>query len=132
MSANLLIRPDESHDQESLESLSSAPERKRFAPQIAFVQARLAPERFLGLQLTAGATLLIGASWLFGGIAEDVVSGDHLTVIDVQLTQWFHAHSTAPVTQAMLIFTHLHDPLPVTLYVVVLAVYLAWRRNCTG
>ena len=103
--------------------------RRRFAPQIAFVQARLAPQSYLGLQLTVGAILLIGASWLFGGIAEDVVHGDPLTVIDLQVAQWFHAHSTALVTRAMLILTHLHDPLPVTLYVVLLAAYLAWRHN---
>ncbi|MBC7704741.1 MAG: bifunctional DedA family/phosphatase PAP2 family protein [Rhodoferax sp.] len=103
--------------------------RRRFAPQVAFVKARLAPQSYLGLQLTVGAILLIGASWLFGGIAEDVVHGDPLTVIDLQVAQWFHAHSTARVTQAMLILTHLHDPLPVTLYVVLLAAYLAWRHN---
>ena len=103
--------------------------RRHFAPQIAFVQARLAPQSYLGLQLTAGAMLMIGASWLFGGIAEDVVTGDPLTVIDLQVAQWFHARSTALVTQAMLIFTHLHDPLPITLYVALIAAYLAWRRN---
>ena len=103
--------------------------RRRFAPQIAFVQARLAPQSYLGLQLTVGAILLIGASWLFGGIAEDVVHGDPLTVIDLQVALWFHAHATALVIQAMLILTHLHDPLPVTLYVVLLAAYLAWRHN---
>ena len=103
--------------------------RRRSAPQIAFVQARLAPQSYLGLQLTAGAMLLIGASWLFGGIAEDVLTGDRLTVIDLQVAQWFHAHSTALVTQVMVIFTHLHGPWPVTLYVALIAFYLAWRRN---
>lgn len=81
------------------------------------------------MQLTAGATLLIGASWLFGGIAEDVVTGDPLTVIDLQVAQWFHAHSTALMTQIMLILTHIHGTVAVTLYVALLAAYLAWRRN---
>jgi len=35
----------------------------------AFIQARLSPHSYLGLQLTLGALILIGASWLFGGIA---------------------------------------------------------------
>ena len=38
---------------------------------------------YLGLQLTAGALALIGATWLFGGVAEDVVHGDPLILIDV-------------------------------------------------
>ena len=103
--------------------------RHRFAPQIAFVQARLSPKSYLGLQLTVGAIVLMGASWLFGGIAEDVVSGDPLTVIDLQVAQWFHAHSTALMTQVMLIVTHIHGPLPVMLALVLIAAYLAWKRD---
>ena len=38
---------------------------------------------YLGLQLTAGALALICATWLFGGVAEDVVHGDPLILVDV-------------------------------------------------
>ena len=103
--------------------------RQRFAPQISFLQARFSPTSYLGLQLTAGAVVLTGASWLFGGIAEDVVTGDPLTVIDVQVSQWFHAHAHPLLTQVMLIVTHLHGPAAVTLAVVLIAAYLAWKRN---
>jgi membrane protein DedA with SNARE-associated domain/membrane-associated phospholipid phosphatase len=103
--------------------------RQRFAPQIVFVQARLSPTSYLGLQLTLGAMSLIGASWLFGGIAEDVVSGDPITVIDVQVAQWFHAHATASMTQVMLVVTHGHGPLAISLATVVIAAWLAWKKN---
>jgi membrane-associated phospholipid phosphatase len=103
--------------------------RLRLAPQLAFVQARLAPGSYLGLQLTLGALALLGASWLFGGIAEDVLTGDPLTLVDVQVAQWFHAHATAPVTRAMLVLTHLHDPSSVLAAVLLLALALAWRRD---
>lgn len=83
----------------------------------------------LGLRLTIGALILIGASWLFGGIAEDVVTGDRLTIIDLRVAQWFHAHSTPLLTHAMLAVTHIHDPIPVTVAAVLIAVYLAWKRN---
>ena len=43
---------------------------------------RFSPQGYLGLHLTIGVLLLIGASWLFGGIAEDVMTGDPLTVTD--------------------------------------------------
>lgn len=103
--------------------------RLRVAPQIAFIQARLSPDGYLGLQLTMGALVLIGASWLFGGIAEDVVSGDPLTIVDLQIAQWFRVHSTPALTQVMLAITHIHDPIPVALAVVAAAVYLAWKRD---
>ena len=38
---------------------------------------------YLGLQFTAGALALIGATWLFGGVAENVVQGDALILVDV-------------------------------------------------
>jgi membrane-associated phospholipid phosphatase len=103
--------------------------RLRLAPQLAFIQARLAPGSYLGLQLTLGALALLGASWLFGGIAEDVLTGDPLTLVDLQVAQWFHAHATAPVTRAMLVLTHLHDPSSMLVAVLLLALVLAWRRN---
>ncbi|MFC5520557.1 bifunctional DedA family/phosphatase PAP2 family protein [Polaromonas jejuensis] len=102
--------------------------RVRFASQIAFIQARLSPRGYLGLQLTTGALVLTGASWLFGGIAEDVVSGDPLTLVDWRVAQWFHAHTAPRLTQAMLAVTHIHDPIPVTVAAMLVAVYLAWKR----
>jgi undecaprenyl-diphosphatase len=75
--------------------------RTRFAPQIAFLHARLSPAEFLGLDLTIGAIILIGASWIFGGIAEDVVTGDPLTVVDREIAVWLHLHATPPLTEAM-------------------------------
>lgn len=103
--------------------------RLRLAPQLAFLQARLAPGSYLGLQLTLGALLLLGASGLFGGIAEDVMTGDALTRVDLQVAQWFHGHARAPVTRAMLVITHLHDPISVIAAVLLLALFLAWKRN---
>lgn len=103
--------------------------RQHFAPQISFVRDRFSPTSYLGLQLTAGAVLLTGASWLFGGIAEDVVTGDPLTVIDLRVAQWFHAHSTALMTQAMLAATNILGPVAVVLGVVVVCAWLAWKRN---
>ncbi len=63
--------------------------RRRFPVQLEFLQARLSPEGYLGLHLTIGTLVLIGAAWLFGGIAEDVVTGDPLTIVAKQLAVWF-------------------------------------------
>lgn len=103
--------------------------RLRFAPQTAFVQARLSPQSYLGLQLTLGVVILMGASWLFGGIAEDVVTGDPLTLVDFQVAQWLHAHATPRLTEGMLVLTHMHETLPITFAVIILGAWLAWKRN---
>jgi undecaprenyl-diphosphatase len=101
----------------------------RYAPQIAFVRARLSPEGYLGLRLTIGAIVLVGAGWLFGGVAEDVVAGDPLTILDVEVAQWLHRHATPGMNQWMLLITNLNGVLAVSIYVTLTALYLAWKRD---
>ena len=57
--------------------------------------------------------MLIAAAWLFGAIAEDVVTGDRLTVLDVELAQWLRAHATPALTRWMLLVTDLHSTVAV-------------------
>jgi len=57
----------------------------------------------MGLQLTLSALVLIGASRLFGGIAEDVVTGDPLTVVDVLVADGLHVRVTPAITRLMLV-----------------------------
>ena len=101
----------------------------RYQRQFAFLCARLSPESYLGLQLTLGAVALICASWLFGSVAEDVVTGDPLTLVDVRLAQWFHAHARASLTPFMFAISHLHGLVGITSMGLVIAAWLAWRRN---
>jgi undecaprenyl-diphosphatase len=102
---------------------------RRFAPQIAFIRARLSPTGYFGLHLTLGALILIGAGWLFGGIAEDVVSGDPLTVVDAHVAAWFHAHAVPTLTHSMLLITHLHGLWGITILSLVMASFLTWNRE---
>jgi membrane-associated phospholipid phosphatase len=101
----------------------------RFAPQVAFVRARLSPEEYLGLHLTLGAIALVVASWLFGIIAKDVATNDALTVVDVRLASWFHAHATPTLTKTMLFVTHLGDTAVVICLTLLFALFLLWRRQ---
>jgi undecaprenyl-diphosphatase len=103
--------------------------RRRYAAQLAFLQARLSPQGYLGLHLTVGALVLIGSAWLFGGIAEDVVHGDPLAVIDVKVSQWLHTRMAPPLTTAMLVITQLGSTLFVTGAALIMSVYLLWRRH---
>ena len=79
--------------------------------------------------MTAGAFVLFGASWLFGGISEDVLTGDPLTAVDLAVAAWFHAHATPLMTEGMLAVSNFHSVAAVSAYVVVLALYLLWKRD---
>lgn len=103
--------------------------RCRFARQIAFVKARLSPAGYMGLHLTLGALVIIGAGWLFGGIAEDVVNGDPLTIVDARVAVWLHAHAAPALTPLMLLITNLHDARGISILAVTLAVLLIRRRD---
>ena len=102
---------------------------RRFAPQIEFVQARLSRDSPLGLRLTLSVLLFIGATWLFAGIAEDVVTGDPLVEVDQLITQWFHAHATPGLTRWMLIITDAHGVTSISVLGLLFGFYLLWRRN---
>jgi membrane-associated phospholipid phosphatase len=95
----------------------------------------IAPPARLGLQLAAGALVLIAAAWLFGAIAEDVVTGDRITVVDAALTQWLHRHATPAMTRWVLVVTNLHSTLAISCYSVLVGLYFAftrhWRRVAT-
>jgi len=86
----------------------------------------------LAWRLGLGALVLVGAAWIFGAIAEDVVTSDRLTVLDGELAQWLHRHATPLLTRAMLVWTNLHSTIAVGAYTAVIALALAiersWRR----
>jgi undecaprenyl-diphosphatase len=68
--------------------------RQRHPKAWSFVARRFAATEYLGLHLTAGLLLSLGALWLFGGIAEDVVHHDPLTQFDLTIANAFHRHAT--------------------------------------
>jgi undecaprenyl-diphosphatase len=93
-----------------------------------FLAARLSPEGEMGLHVTIGLILLLCAAWAFGAIAEDVVEGDTITVIDVQLAHWFHARATPGFTQIMLFVTHWNGLVGSSIMAALLALWF-WRRR---
>ena len=103
--------------------------RRWLALSIGFIRERLSPTGHFGLHLTLGALTLIAAAWLFGGIAEDVVSGDPLTVIDAHVAAWFHSHAVPRITRLMLFITHLHDLWGISLLALMFALFLTWKRR---
>jgi membrane-associated phospholipid phosphatase len=101
----------------------------RFAKQIAFLKARLSPEGYLGLHLTIGALTLMSATWVFGHIAEDVVTADHLTVVDTQFSAWLHARAHPSLTAVLFVITTVHGYIGVTILTIAAVLILMWRQH---
>lgn len=94
-----------------------------------FVSARLSPEGTFGRHLTIGLLILIITSWLFSTIAESVVAGDAITVVDVRLAHWLHAQATPGLTNTMLTITHLHSAIGIVALSLVFGWYLIGRKE---
>ena len=95
-----------------------------------FVEARLSPEGELGLHMTVGVALMLIAIVVFHEIADEVMGMEHITVIDLQVANWFNQHAVPWMTACLLVITHLHG----VLGAITLACLLAWylhRRKAT-
>ncbi len=83
-------------------------EHQIFSKFIRFIEARLSPGGEFGLHLSAGLALLVAAAAVFGDLAEDVMGKEAITVLDMQVAHWFHAHAFEPLTSFMLGVSLLH------------------------
>jgi hypothetical protein len=100
-----------------------------FARLHRFVAARLSPEGETGLHLTVGVVLMVAAAWLFGGLAEDVVNGEAITLLDVQLAHWLHQHANPSLTGIMLFISNWNGMLGTSVMAALLAAYFHARRE---
>lgn len=76
-----------------------------------------------------GFILLASAGTLFALIAENVVNAGALTIVDQEIAQWLHAHSTTMLTQCLLVITHLHDPWVLSPVAGLITVYYIWKKR---
>ena len=74
--------------------------------------------------------MLVGTVWLFGGIAEDVITGDPLVLIDQGLSEWFRSHATPRFTEAMHVVSALAAPATVSTLSITMIILLLWQRLC--
>jgi membrane protein DedA with SNARE-associated domain/membrane-associated phospholipid phosphatase len=81
--------------------------RERYDRQLRWLLRRLTPGQYLGLHLTLGLLAAAGCLWLFGGVAEDVLTGDPLVRFDRALAAYLHASATPPLTAFFLAVTAL-------------------------
>ncbi len=94
-----------------------------------FLAARFAAGEYLGLHLTIGLLLSIGALWLFGGITEDVIHHDPLTQFDLTVLDWLHRHTSSAGLSAFHAISWLGSPLVLGTEAVLVAILLAARQR---
>lgn len=102
--------------------------RRRFPRQFSFVQARLSREGLFGLYLTVGTVIVTGATWLFGGIAQDLIAGDPLILIDDLISEWFRWHPTPRFTTAMQWASGLGSVAAVGSLCALISCFFIWKR----
>ncbi|MEP6573388.1 MAG: phosphatase PAP2 family protein [Gemmatimonadota bacterium] len=100
------------------------PERIR-----AFIAARFSRTGYLGLYLTIGLGLSLLSLWLFAAVAEDVVTREPLTLLDLRVANLLHQYSTPPLTTVARVVTLLGAPVWLALIGIVVAVLLYRGRR---
>jgi undecaprenyl-diphosphatase len=93
------------------------------------MQAPAAERARLVLRLGAGALLMLVCASLFGIVAADVVAGDRITLLDVELARWLRARASPQLTTWMLVVTHLHSTTAICIYGTLAAAYMARARR---
>jgi membrane-associated phospholipid phosphatase len=93
------------------------------------VTKTLPPDDYPGWHLLVGFLFFAGMSLLLGAIAEDVVTGDPLTVVEAQLSGWLHANSTPLLTALFARITLLGSTLLASVIAGLVALYLLSRRQ---
>lgn len=79
--------------------------------------------------LAVGMAALLVPGGLFLAIAEDVVSGDPLVLLDARVANWLHAHASPALTQFFLQVSLMHGVAAICVYTAALAAFLALRND---
>lgn len=79
--------------------------------------------------LVVMAAVLIGATWLFFGVLEDVVTGDALVRVDESVYQLLQALRTPWGDRVMVFVAELGDGIPIALVAAVIFAWLLWCKN---
>ena len=103
--------------------------RVRYDAQLRWLLRRLTPGQYLGLHLTVGLAFAAGCLWLFGGLAEDVVTSDPIVRVDRSVADYLHSSATPPLTTFFLVVTAFGSIVAVGLLGVLVAAFFAWGRR---
>lgn len=102
---------------------------ERYDRQIRWLWRRLTSGQYLGLHLTLGLAFAAGCLWLFGGLAEDVLTNDPLVRYDHAIASYLHSSATPALTTFFLAVTALGSIEAVVAIGTIVAAILAWQRS---
>ena len=94
-----------------------------------FVARRVSPGEYLGLHLTLGLLVSLGAVALFASLAEDVVNREALFVFDQQLADCLHELATPTGLSVWVVVSELGSVTGVALVGMAFAIVLYRRRQ---
>jgi len=103
--------------------------RERYDRQLRWLLRRLTPGQYLGLHLTVGLMAAAGCLWLFGGLAEDILTNDPLVRYDRAIADYLHGVANPPLTTFFLIVTTFGSIEVMVIVGVIVAAVLAWKRQ---
>jgi membrane protein DedA with SNARE-associated domain/membrane-associated phospholipid phosphatase len=101
----------------------------RYDRQLRWLLRRLTPGQYLGLHLTIGLLTAAGCLWLFGGLAEDVLTNDPLVSFDLAVASVLHDSATPALTTFFLIITALGSLETITLLGLIFAVIFVLKHR---
>jgi membrane-associated phospholipid phosphatase len=103
--------------------------RERHPRAWVFLAQRFSRTEYLGLHLTLGLMLSLGALWLFAGISEDVIHHDPLTQFDLTVANVLHRQGTPVRIEMAKAISRLGSPGFVTAWSLVVCVVLLKERQ---
>lgn len=86
-------------------------------------------DHFPSVQLVLGVLLFVGMTLTLAALAEHVMTGRPLTLVDQQLSAWLARNRTPSLTTFFIVVTSLGSTAMGTIIAVVLGVYLLMRRQ---
>lgn len=99
-----------------------------FSGLFGFFHIKHPPSWTFALPLMVGSIILIISSWIFGLIAEDVVSRDPLTLIDADINKWFFFRTSPSLTSFMVFITDLAAFNTMIILYLLMVLFLTWKR----
>ncbi len=96
---------------------------------VIFIRDRLSPGEYLGLHLTIGLILSVIFVWAFGGITEDVLTGDPLVAVDQWVLHNVRYFRTPAVTDLMVAFSQLGRGAFITAGSLAVTAYFSVKRR---
>jgi membrane protein DedA with SNARE-associated domain/membrane-associated phospholipid phosphatase len=103
--------------------------RERHPRAWVFLAQRFSRTEYLGLHLTLGLMLSLGALWLFAGISEDLIHHDPLTQFDLTMANVLHRHGTPVLIELAKAISQLGSPGFVAAWSLVVCLVLLKERR---